>query len=210
MATNREIEVKLKVPDQRELIPRLRALGARRKSRVFESNTLFDTEDCQLRSRRAILRIRREQHLQGESQATSRPTALPVGGILTFKGLIEGHDPAKSKYKVREEIEYHIKNAQRFERVLRRIGMKPWFRYEKYRTKYRIEAAGLTIDLDETPIGTFLELEGSKRSIDRAAKALGYSRRDYITDSYLALFRAECARKGLKAMNMVFPREKKY
>jgi adenylate cyclase, class 2 len=209
MTPNREIEVKLKVPDVRALVARLRALGARRKSRVYESNTLFDTEDCQLRQRDAILRIRREQPVRPESGKSRRPQAPPVEGLLTFKGLVDGRHREETTYKVREEIQYRIKNARRFENLLKGIGMKPWFRYEKYRTKYEIRSAALAIDLDDTPIGTFLELEGPKRSIDRAAKALGYSRRDYITDSYLALFRAECSRKGLKTPNMLFQREKK-
>jgi adenylate cyclase, class 2 len=208
MSGNREIEIKLKVAGVHALIARLRALGAKRESRACESNTLFDTADCQLRRRHAILRIRREQDARGASRSKDGRANPRVEGLLTFKQRVEGRDNVNSKYKVREEIQYRIKNAPRFEKVLRGIGMRPWFRYEKYRTKYRIDDSGLTIDLDETPIGTFLELEGPKRSIDRVAKALGYSRRDYITDSYLALFRAECSRKGLKAVNMLFRREK--
>ncbi|MGC1106526.1 MAG: CYTH domain-containing protein [Candidatus Acidiferrales bacterium] len=113
------------------------------------------------------------------------------------------------KYKELEEIEYRIRDAKRLARVLRGIGMRPWFRYEKYRTKYRTAYAGLSIDLDETPMGAFLELEGPRRAIDRAARALGYSRDDYITESYLELYAAECSRKGVKVANMVFDKKKK-
>jgi len=46
--------------------------------------------------------------------------------------------------------------------------MSGWFRYEKYRTTFRLPdsnawANGLLIELDETPIGTFVELEGPPR-----------------------------------------------
>jgi hypothetical protein len=60
------------------------------------------------------------------------------------------------------------------------------------------------IEIDETPIGVFVELEGPAKSIDRAAKLLGYSRRDYIVTNYLSLYLEECRRRGKKPRNMVF------
>jgi hypothetical protein len=65
------------------------------------------------------------------------------------------------------------------------------------------------VELDETPIGEFLELEGPPSAIDRMAKLLGYSRSDYITKSYLALYLAQCRKKGLVAGDMLFPPRKK-
>ncbi len=211
MTRNREVEVKLRVLDARELIVRLRKMGAKRIGRVHEENTLFDTEDRQLGERQAILRIRREENAdsRGKSAGKSRSKGAPIGGLLTFKGLVEGQSGTGQKYKEREEIEYRIKDARRFARVLRRIGVRPWFQYEKYRTKYRSKYAGLNVDLDETPIGTFLELEGPRRAIDRAARALGYSRGAYITESYLELYKAECSRRGVRVANMVFGAKKK-
>jgi len=58
---------------------------------------------------------------------------------------------------------------------------------------------------DETPIGNFLELEGPQRWIDEVARQLGYARRDYITDSYAALYRKKCLEEGAKPGNMIFP-----
>ncbi|HKF52760.1 MAG TPA: class IV adenylate cyclase [Candidatus Acidoferrales bacterium] len=211
MTGNREIEVKLPVPDSAKLIVRLRAIGAERVTRVHEQNTLFDTPDCQLQRLRSILRIRREQNVDVQARAdTKRDRERPADGLLTFKGPVPGRTGSISKYKERQEIEYHLENAPRFARVLRSIGLRPWFQYEKYRTKYRIRGeAHLHIDLDETPIGSFLELEGSRREIDRTAKALGYSVRDYITASYLELYAADCSQKGLRVTNMVFDKKKK-
>ncbi len=213
MAAKREIEVKLRVSDIEKLIARLRRMGARRMARVHEENTLFDTEDRQFQRLRAILRIRREKDADAggsrQSGGKGRRKGTARRGLLTFKGPVEGQSGAQERYKEREEIEYRLEDARRFAGVLSRIGMRPWFRYEKYRTKYRTEASGLSIDLDETPIGVFLELEGPRRAIDRAARALGYSTRDYITASYLELYKAECSRKGLKVANMVFEEKKK-
>lgn len=205
---NREIEVKLRVQDVDRLLARLKAIGAKRIGRVFEENTLFDTDDGAFRKREAILRLRREQKLglaDERRQKRRRRAGMPRSGILTFKGLLEGRRAAKAKYKEREEIEYRIRDAIRFETVLRRIGMRICFQYEKYRTKYGAEPyPGLNFDLDETPIGAFLELEGPGRQIDRAVKALGYSPDEYITASYLELYVAERTRRGGKFGDMTF------
>ena len=67
----------------------------------------------------------------------------------------------------------------------------------------------MLIEVDETPIGTFMELEGPADVIDRAAVELGYKKADYIVKSYLALYVEECRRKGKKVRNMVFTKSKR-
>jgi hypothetical protein len=63
--------------------------------------------------------------------------------------------------------------------------------------------------LDETPIGNFVELEGPRRTIDRAAALLGRSRSDYLTGSYASLYRQFCRRQGRPFGEMLFHRRKK-
>jgi hypothetical protein len=46
------------------------------------------------------------------------------------------------------------------------------------------------IVVDETPIGTFLEIEGPVAAIHEAARALGRGPADYVGASYVALFAA--------------------
>ena len=58
--------------------------------------------------------------------------------------------------------------------------------------------------MDETPIGNVVEIEGPPHWIDRTARALGVSQRDYITDSYVGLFFAWKARTGNPAEEMTF------
>jgi len=66
--------------------------------------------------------------------------------------------------------------------------MRPSFRYEKYRTHFtRPGSAGVAM-LDETPIGDFIELEGSPAWIDKTARELGFSAVDYVTASYARLY----------------------
>jgi adenylate cyclase class 2 len=63
--------------------------------------------------------------------------------------------------------------------------------------------------LDETPVGVYLELEGSPRWIDRSARQLGFSEPDYIVRSYGRLYLEWCERKKIKPADMVFGRGRK-
>ena len=58
------------------------------------------------------------------------------------------------------------------------------FRYEKYRTEFRQPRRAGVAMLDETPVGVYLELEGTPHWIDRTARRLGFQESDYITASY--------------------------
>jgi hypothetical protein len=55
-------------------------------------------------------------------------------------------------------------------------------------------------------VGDFLELEGSRAWIDRVARQLGYSRNDYTTASYGALYLEDCRKRGIPPGDMVFSR----
>jgi adenylate cyclase class 2 len=114
------------------------------------------------------------------------------------------------KYKEREEIEIEFHPADRLETILRALGFRAGFRYEKFRTEYRLaKLKGLHLDLDETSIGDYLELEGSPSAIDRAARLLGCKGSDYITATYWDLYVADCRGRGITPTDLVFHRRKK-
>jgi adenylate cyclase class 2 len=98
----------------------------------------------------------------------------------------------------RLEIETTVGDPDAMQAFLEPLGLRPTFRYQKYRESWRWEAQA--IEVDETPIGTFLEVEGDAAGIARVATALGFSPREYLADSYVALFFA-----GGGKGNMVFP-----
>ena len=78
---------------------------------------------------------------------------------------------------------------------------------EKFRTRFRLcplHLDPLHLDLDETPVGNFLELEGSPRQIDRAARALGYRPADYLRATYWDLYAAHARRRGKIPRHMLF------
>jgi adenylate cyclase, class 2 len=219
----RETEIKLRVEGIEDFRKKLKRIGARTVAavpgRVHEWNTLYDTATQDLRGKDLLLRVR-EERASGRSGSKAKKRVL-----LTFKGPVkggQGSDAVKrnandrrfgGNHKVREEIELEVENAKALGAVFARLGMRESFHYEKYRTTFRMPesnrwAKGLLIELDETPIGTFVELEGPSRAIDRMAKLLGYSKDKYVLMNYLRLHAEECMRRGKKVGDMVFRKQK--
>ena len=181
----RETEIKLAVADSRTARRFLRAAGFRvSRSRVFESNTIFDTPESSLRQAGTLLRIRQ------------------AGGVftITYKG---GAVPGK--HKSREELETEVSSAGVMAAIFGRLGLRPVFRYEKYRTEFRQPHRAGVAMLDETPAGVYLELEGTPAWIDRTARRLGFEEKHYITASYSRLYLEWCTARRRKPTNMVFP-----
>jgi adenylate cyclase class 2 len=108
------------------------------------------------------------------------------------------------RHKSREELEIVVDDARIGARIMERLAFQPWFRYEKYRTEFRrLRQSGIAV-IDETPIGVYLELEGTPPWIDRNAHLLGFAETDYITASYGRLYLEWCKRKKRKPGDMVF------
>lgn len=170
MATDgREIEIKLRIEDVAGLRAKLRRLGAVAATRVFERNELYDTSRDELLSSGRLLRIRTETPAPIPVAAARRrahlapPRALAnARGVLTYKAPIAAADSdSERRYKVREEVEIEFHPPDKLETILRALGYHPSFRYEKFRTAYRLpKLKDLHLDLDETPIGDYLELDG--------------------------------------------------
>ena len=198
--SNTEIEVKLRIGDRRGFLRQLTRLKARlTRARVHEMNTLYDTDDGQLARRGQMLRLRVESAAHGGPRAGQRRRVTkdrprPTNSaVLTFKGPVNGAQASKRKrYKIREEHELRISNPEEMPKIFEALGLRPWFRYEKFRSTFSLPGmARLKLTLDETPIGLFVELEGERAEIDRAAGMLGFARSDYINKSYGALFMEE-------------------
>jgi adenylate cyclase class 2 len=212
----RETEIKLRIHNVQAFRRALKRMGARvvgpGKGRVHEENVIFDTPQGGLAKHGQLLRLRTETP---QGRAKSKPAISKQRVVVTFKQPVT--PPASggagmafsSPHKVREELEVEVAEAGDLTRIFEGLGMSGWFRYEKYRTTFQFPASkawakGLLIELDETPIGTFVELEGPPSAIDRAATELGYSKRDYVLKNYLVLYMEECRRKGEQPRHMLF------
>jgi len=181
-----EVEIKLGIGAAYAEIERLEAVGARLvQPRGLEVNVLLDLPGQPLRARAAMLRVRR------------------YGGrsFLTYKEPV----PGPTGYKVRREIEVIVPDFDATIRTLEASGLMKMWTYMKYRTTYELE--DLHVLVDETPIGNYLELEGTRSAIDAAAARLGRSAVDYSTLSYRALYEMDCAKRGVVPGDMIFGME---
>jgi adenylate cyclase class 2 len=179
-----ETEIKLAVDDAKTARRMLRAAGFHvSKRRLFEVNNVFDTSDLTLRKAGLLLRLRQAGSVQ----------------TLTYKG-----PSTLSKHKSREELELVIPDARVMTAIFERLGYNPVFRYEKYRTEFKQHRGWGVAVLDETPVGIYLELEGTSAWIDRTARKLNFSERDYLTQSYAGLYLDWCRLHGIEPGDMVF------
>jgi adenylate cyclase, class 2 len=174
-----ETEIKLRMDDAEKARAAVRALGARLvRDRHFEDNLILDDAAGSLAAAGKALRLRR----------------AAGAAVLTFKGPRQGPVALKS----RPEIEAAIPDPDSFEAILGGLGYRKVFRYQKYRETYAWKDVEIVVD--ETPVGTFLEIEGEEAAIHEAAAALGRGPQDYLTASYATLF-FSTGRSG----DMVFP-----
>src|ERR1035438_9835079 len=136
-----ETEIKLAVKDARSARRLLREAGfVVSRPRVFEANTVFDTPQQILRNSSSLLRIRQ----------AGRVTTI------TYKGI-----PELGNYKSREELELKIDNAPAMMAIIDRLGFQCVFRYEKYPTEFGEPRRAGIATVDETPVGVYVELEGT-------------------------------------------------
>ena len=64
------------------------------------------------------------------------------------------------------------------------------FEYGKYREKFDLAGADDSVEvcIDETPVGCFVEIEGSAASIEKVALDMGWSPDRYIVRNYVDLY----------------------
>jgi adenylate cyclase class 2 len=179
-----EIEIKLVLESAAKGRARLRRHGFEViKARVFEQNLVLDDKDHSLYDRGVLLRVRR---------AGKKVTCTAKGPEIP------------GRHKKRPEYEFEASDFEACLAFFGTIGYEESFRYEKYRTEFAVSGEPGHVTLDETPIGVYMELEGSARWIDRTAKKLGFARERWITASYWRLYLERCEALGIAPANMRF------
>ena len=182
--SNRENEIKLAFPSRETAVSGLLAAGAQPvHPRAFEDNVLFDLVDRPLAKSGRLLRLR---SFRGTS-------------ILTFKAPVAG----EHRHKVKIEHETVVADAEALRSILLGLGFEAVYRYQKYRSTFslgRVEAS-----VDETPLGTFVELEGAADDVDDAAQALGAVPADFICATYRELQEKDAAARGIVPGDMLLP-----
>lgn len=188
-----EIELKFPVADSEALQSRLAQLGFHLETpRTFEHNTLYDTPARSLRANRQILRIRQYGPLC----------------TITHKRQPAANEPVDTtRYKVRIETETTVAEGAALGEILKQLGYAPAFVYEKFRSEWsQALSTEVTAHLviDETPIGTYAELEGPTAWIDETLARLGVEPATCLTDSYGKLFTDWKQRTGSPAEHLTF------
>src|SRR5437588_2510533 len=177
-----ETEIKFRIANPSGLEAKLRALGLREQTpRTHEMNLIYDFADLRLRSSGELMRIRR----YGE------------GWLVTHKAK-----GTAGRHKLREEAETSVQDGETLGNIFEALGMRVVFRYEKFRSEWS-DGRGHVV-LDETPIGSFGEIEGEAEWIDETAKRLGIAPEQYITKSYAELFTDWKRQTGSAATDMTF------
>lgn len=181
-----ETEVKFCVRDRALLEQRLQASGFRLVTpSTFERNTLYDTADRTLRARHQILRVRQ----YGEKW------------IVTHKRMPD-QATKQGLHKHRLETESEVEDGAAIASIFTMLGYKPAFIYEKWRTEFA-DSIGHCV-IDETPIGSFAELEGPSDWIDSTVVRLAIASQDVMTLSYGRLFEKWKSDNGSNAQNFTF------
>ncbi len=182
--SSRENEIKLAFPSPELAVRRLLEAGACQvHARAFEDNVLFDLAERPLVNSGRLLRLR----------------LFDGGSVLTFKSTV----PGEHRHKVRTEHETAVADPEALCSILRGLGFETVHRYQKFRTTYSLDAVEAAVD--ETPLGTFVELEGASDDVERAAVALGVRRAEFICATYRELQEKDAATRGVVAGDMLFP-----
>jgi adenylate cyclase class 2 len=162
-----ESELKIPVASLEPVRSRLSACGAEQiEARSRECNTLFDDSSGSLAGAGQVLRLR----------------SFAGRWILTFKGAAR----YQGRIKQREELEVGIESGETLDTILRRIGLSPMIRYEKDREVWRLSM--VEVALDHTPMGDFVELEGSTEQLATVAEQIGLDPAAAVRGSYVSLW----------------------
>lgn len=159
-----ERELKFCCPALEEVRERLLELEAERlASPGAEENRVYDRQG-ELRKAGTILRLRQDRQ----------------GWRLTFKGPAQFEDDVK----VRTEHETEVSDGEEVHALLESLGYEVVRKYEKKREEWRL--GGITVALDHTPIGDFVEFEGV--GADTVARRCGFEAEQAERRNYLQLY----------------------
>jgi len=181
-----EAEIKIPVANFdaiREALAEARAIAVHPRAR--EVNLLLDTDDGRLQNAGTVLRLRR----------------YGLRHILTFKGPAVYRGPVKE----RPEHEIEIEDTESMLVILDHLGLRVVTRYEKDREMWLVDE--VSVVLDHTPMGDFVEVEGPRERLQAMARSLALDPSTAARGSYLSLWREHRSRHPEMNLpiDMVFP-----
>ena len=176
-----EWELKFPCSSLEDLREQLRHMEAERTAAAnAEDNWIYD-RDNELEDNKQLLRLRIDRQ----------------GARLTFKGAPR----FERKVKVRVEHETEIGDADEIHSILESLGYRIVQRYQKKREEWKV--GGVTVALDHTPIGDFVEFEGT--GADSIARRFGFDLEEAERLTYVELYQSYRKENPDAPPDMVFP-----
>jgi predicted adenylyl cyclase CyaB len=176
-----ERELKFACDDLEAVRQRLAELHAERQAAAtFEDNLVFD-RNAELETEGSVLRLRSDRR----------------GARLTVKGRARFEEGVK----LRDEREISVSDAEEAQRLLEMLGYGVVQRYQKMREEWQL--GSVVAALDHTPIGDFVEFEGSRAA--QVAARCGFEVESAEQRSYLRIYADHLREHPEAPPQMVFP-----
>ena len=176
-----EIEVKFKISDPEEIRKKLKKMGAISKGSVNEKNITFDDPERDFGNDVKMLRVRDDGKV-----------------TITYKGK-----PKEGKFKKRREIEILSDNYEASVELIKSLGFKPAWSYQKIREGWLLGETYITID--KLPqMGYWMEIEGTEEEIDSVIQSLGFNPDEGTSKTYKRIFQEYCEKNNIEFGDMVF------
>lgn len=162
---------------------KLKEIGASYEGVCFESNILYDNEQCICLKENRLVRLRIVE------------SAKKKYTVFTVKWPVKTDKETQSQFKIREELEIEINNAQIFNEMLQQLGYKAILTYEKLRESWKFdyksgqETEKVFVDLDRLAFCKAVEIEASRDAIDHVSNLLDLDKYKISTTSYTKLYR---------------------
>lgn len=180
-AVPEEKELKFSCPSLEDLREQLREMEAERLAAAgSEDNWIYDRKG-KLKETNQLLRLRIDRK----------------GARLTFKGAPRFED----EVKIRVEHETEVEDADQIHSILENLGFEVMRRYQKKREEWHV--GGVTVALDHTPIGDFVEFEGD--GAGAVARRFGFDLEQSERLSYVELYESYREENPDAPPDMVFP-----
>lgn len=177
-----EVELKSVVDDVARRRAAIESAGA---TLVFDGrleDRRYDSPDRALTARDHVLRVRVYRDAAG------------TRAQLDFKGPTQRDDG----YKVREELESHVSDADALVAILDRLGYVVTIAIDRDIVQY--ELGGAMIRFERYPrMDDLVEVEGARDAIEQAIAALGMPRAGFLTDRLPDFARRFEERTGTRA-----------
>ncbi len=169
-----EIEAKWEVEDEKiDKIKKILKEKGKFLVKILEENLVLDDENKSIFKNGSLLRLRRTVNLKTGKEKN----------ILTLKKKIKYTKKSK-KIKIMDEIEVKFENFDSILEILRHLGYKKIWKYEKIREIWEI--CECKVCIDKLPkLNFFVEIEGeSEDKIAKASDVLGLEKRKMMKKTY--------------------------